>query len=218
MYGREMKVCTKCKLEKLFSAFCKSSKVKDGLSSQCKDCDKQYRLKNRDRLQIYHKNYYQKHKEDRLSANKTKKAVESQKEYYQRNRDYILLRQKQYYQDNRDNILEKTRKYKQGNKEKYAEYNRTRRALIKGAKVGDIPSDVKFILFQQAYGLCSLCGDEVDWDDVHIDHILPIDRGGHHALYNLQITHGSCNDIKFNHFEFELLDKIQAQVLFPAFK
>jgi 5-methylcytosine-specific restriction endonuclease McrA len=33
-----MKICTKCKEEKMFTAFCKQSKSKDGYQPACKDC------------------------------------------------------------------------------------------------------------------------------------------------------------------------------------
>lgn len=41
--------------------------------------------------------------------------------------------------------------------------------------------------------LCGLCGGEVEPDDVHIDHIVPIARGGRDALENLQVAHSRCN-------------------------
>jgi 5-methylcytosine-specific restriction endonuclease McrA len=46
--------------------------------------------------------------------------------------------------------------------------------------------------------VCGLCGDDVDPDDVHIDHIMPWSRGGKHELSNLQVAHSTCNLRKGN--------------------
>lgn len=40
-----MKICTKCKKEKLFGEFFKDKNKKDGYRSQCKDCHKAYYLR-----------------------------------------------------------------------------------------------------------------------------------------------------------------------------
>jgi 5-methylcytosine-specific restriction endonuclease McrA len=40
---------------------------------------------------------------------------------------------------------------------------------------------------------CGLCGDPVELADVHIDHIIPVARGGDDWPGNLQVTHSACN-------------------------
>ncbi len=46
--------------------------------------------------------------------------------------------------------------------------------------------------------VCGICGGEVAPDDVHIDHIQPVSRGGSNDLDNLQVTHSVCNKRKGN--------------------
>lgn len=41
--------------------------------------------------------------------------------------------------------------------------------------------------------VCQLCGNEVEPEDVHIDHIFPRSLGGSDSLKNLQVTHSVCN-------------------------
>jgi 5-methylcytosine-specific restriction endonuclease McrA len=41
--------------------------------------------------------------------------------------------------------------------------------------------------------MCGLCGEPVERERVHIDHILPVVRGGTNALSNLQVSHDTCN-------------------------
>lgn len=46
---------------------------------------------------------------------------------------------------------------------------------------------------------CAKCGNEVGWDDYHLDHILSHNQGGKTELENSQIMHNSCNQSKSNH-------------------
>ncbi len=43
---------------------------------------------------------------------------------------------------------------------------------------------------------CAVCGKEVRWGDVSIDHILAHTRGGKTTLRNAQLTHKRCNSKK----------------------
>lgn len=45
---------------------------------------------------------------------------------------------------------------------------------------------------------CGLCGGDVEAGDVHMDHILPVTRGGKNRVTNLQVTHSRCNIRKGN--------------------
>lgn len=49
-------------------------------------------------------------------------------------------------------------------------------------------------------GICQLCNEyvylNIDYPDQQcatIDHIVPVSKGGTHALYNLQLAHWICN-------------------------
>ena len=58
------KICSKCKIEKTIDCFRKEKRVKSGLQAQCKMCEKEYRLKNREKQIKYMKEYYKKNKEE----------------------------------------------------------------------------------------------------------------------------------------------------------
>jgi len=59
---------------------------------------------------------------------------------------------------------------------------------------------VSLSLFEQIYkkcgGICKLCGKHKKREDVTIDHIKPISKGGTHNASNLQILCFRCNSIK----------------------
>jgi 5-methylcytosine-specific restriction endonuclease McrA len=42
-------------------------------------------------------------------------------------------------------------------------------------------------------GVCGICGEDIDPTDFHVDHILPLARGGPHVYSNVQIAHPECN-------------------------
>jgi len=57
-----VKICSKCLKNKDFYEFSASSKEKDGLQYQCKQCQKEYRQQNREKIneinRIYRKKKY----------------------------------------------------------------------------------------------------------------------------------------------------------------
>src|SRR5258706_8581723 len=57
-----MKTCSKCKEEKTLNCFFKGTS-KDGLHIWCKDCCKQYAIKNKEKYIQYRKEYFTKNQE-----------------------------------------------------------------------------------------------------------------------------------------------------------
>lgn len=59
----------------------------------------------------------------------------------------------------------------------------------------------------ETYKLCTKCG--VTDDNRHIDHFIPLSKGGLHALQNLVIACGPCSQKKYDkmpHIFFEQID------------
>lgn len=80
----ETKICSKCKESKTLCGFQKNKYSKDGHRSECSECSKKNnKLKSKDILNEYHKNYREK---NRTKLNK------NQRQYYLNNRDKELLR------------------------------------------------------------------------------------------------------------------------------
>lgn len=65
-----------------------------------------------------------------------------------------------------------------------------RRARIKGATIGPVRrSDI----IARDESTCYLCGKVIPDKDIHIDHIIPLARGGSHTVDNLAVTCSQCN-------------------------
>ena len=103
-----MKSCSKCKIEKEFSSFHKSSRNKIGYRSQCISCENEYKEANKDKRREYDKNrVYDK---------------ERNIQYYSLNKDNILLKRKEHYQNNKESKLDYQREYQKNNKDKRNSY------------------------------------------------------------------------------------------------
>jgi uncharacterized protein (TIGR02646 family) len=51
----------------------------------------------------------------------------------------------------------------------------------------------KLNLFKKYNGRCAYCGCEMDWDNFHIDHVIPKSKGGNGTYDNLVATCPTCN-------------------------
>lgn len=53
---------------------------------------------------------------------------------------------------------------------------------------------VRELLWNSYPHICGICGNQIDlFDEMHVDHIIPLSRGGKDILANLQLTHAKCN-------------------------
>jgi exonuclease VII large subunit len=110
-----MKVCSKCKQEKPFEEFSKKASSKDGYRSHCKDCCKQYREQNKERILEQRKQYREQNKE---------RILEQRKQHYEQNKERILERNKQYREQNKEHYREYFKQWREQNKERILEYRK----------------------------------------------------------------------------------------------
>ena len=103
-----MKSCSKCKIEKEFTSFHKSSRNKIGYRSQCISCEKEYKEVNNDKYKEYSKN--------RVYDPSIKK------EYYLLNKERIKDNYRKYYENNKESKLEYQKEYQKNNKDKRNSY------------------------------------------------------------------------------------------------
>ena len=68
--------------------------------------------------------------------------------------------------------------------------HRRYRARNRGAFVETVHP---LVVLERGDSACGICGEDVDLDDFHIDHIIPLARGGLHNYENTQPAHPRCN-------------------------
>lgn len=49
------------------------------------------------------------------------------------------------------------------------------------------------IVWQRDGGICHICGTAADPADWHLEHIVPLARGGEHSYRNVAVSHPDCN-------------------------
>lgn len=182
------KICSRCKQEKQLSEYSSDKRLKDGKKSYCIDCNKlrlkEWRSKNKEHVKAYTKN----------NSNKIK-------EYYLANKEKIDSYRQKYFKDNAIEIKKKKAQYYYNNYEKLYSIRRTehrkilsrnvcnkRRSKINCSAISKF--EIKKII--DSYKNCYWCNCELN-GKYHIDHYIPLSKGGEHSIENIVISCPKCN-------------------------
>jgi len=149
---------------------------------------KQYYQDNKEHLAEYKKQYYKANKE----ANKEQRS-EYAKRWYKVNKE----QRKQYNEVNKEQRKERAKQYYRTPVGKAASkagrQNRRARKLNNGGK--HIAKDI-LALFELQSGVCPYCKIRLHKsgnNKYHVDHILPLSKGGSNDISNLQLLCPKCN-------------------------
>ncbi len=179
---------------------------------QHSDYYKEYHQSHKDQFKGYRQTYRQSHKEQRSACGK---------EYYQSHKEQVLERHKEYYQSHKEQILERTGAYQrtsqvrsrryshvyyQRHKDQCANYtlmycrthpewvranNYRRRALKRNNGGSHTVQDIRKQYANQK-GKCYYCKKKVG-TAYHVDHVIPLSRGGSNGPENLVVACPTCN-------------------------
>ena len=112
-------------------------------------------------------------------------------ESYYRNRDSALEYKRRHYEENREAERARTKAYIAANPDIARSNNHARRARLLDAEGKYSAADVSTKLAEQG-GKCFWC--EVDLDGVyHVDHIVPVSKGGSNWPSNICCSCPPCN-------------------------
>lgn len=164
------KPCSRCKQDKSFDSFGSCVGRKHGLASYCRQC-----IADR-----YHEN-----KPEPKPRRVYVRDIAKQREAEKRSRERIPIETKRRY----------LKEWKQKNPERYRlmhlKGENTRRAKKNAVFVEPIDH---MAVYQRDGGKCGICSGTVDLhENWHVDHVVPIARGGIHAYSNVQLAHALCN-------------------------
>ena len=177
----EAKTCTQCHELKTLDFFAKQKGGKFGYKAACKKCAlnywRSYREANREAIRESHRKY------NRANAEQSKLWIKAWKE---ENKQKVNEYAKNYREANRETIRKKDRKYGKENREQKRNRDHLRRARLAGAGYFLVTKkDIARIMRQE----CLYCGGQAE----HIDHVVPVARGGGHRIGNLAPACSSCN-------------------------
>ncbi len=206
----EVSPCMKCAT---------SARDKRGTCINCRrEYQRKYRLENRDKVQALAKKlrprYIEKIKADnaKYRAKNAEKIKAYQLAYCETHREEARVRAMNYLNANREAINakaraeydpatsweklnpEKAKAYRKAYvatvRHKRAAYEQNRRA--KKAAGGDLPVDIVPKLLELQKGKCACCAKPLK-GLYHLDHIMPISRGGENTERNVQLLLPQCN-------------------------
>lgn len=178
------KLCSKCKTDLPITEFYADTRARDGLQSQCRTCGHKsgagWRIRNKDRINEkgmeWRKNNPEKVRESR-------KKCEASPEYKLKRAAYTAAnsnRRRDWYQN-----------YAKENPEKIRARRSARRAREKAAS-GRITADEIRSLLKKQRGKCTVCLVKLG-ENYHLDHVMPLARGGDNTVENAQLLCPTCN-------------------------
>ncbi len=216
------KTCTTCGQEKPATAeyFTRYKASKDGFRSQCKVCkklaDDAYREANREKERQRGRKYYDANREKVRARNNNwnkehrQRMTEYQREWRAENEEEVKEKARIYRQLKHDRYAELTREWREANRERYnawqrkhraanrqksrfmgTYYQRRRKARKQAAEGTHTPEEIQQ-QYQRQKGCCYYCGEKVG-NNYHVDHIVPLSRGGSNDISNLVIACPTCN-------------------------
>ena len=194
-----MRVCKSCHVDKSFDFYSIKKKKSGAVTYQtsCKACraeaQRSARMSNRDAIRAADR----KRREKRTAEQKARQAAYLA-EWRKNNPEKIALYRpkktirsysKQYYEKHKDKIKQKTRAYKKNNLDKCREWrhNREKKMLREILSTGIIDK-----LYKLQKGKCTCCGIKLG-DKYHLDHIIPVSKGGTNTDDNVQLLKDTCN-------------------------
>ena len=200
---------------------------KGGLFDNPKEYKHRWYFKNKEKLKPIYKKYYQEHKKEKNIYTRKylrehpEKKIEYYKRYKQKNYEKEILRGRKYRLENYNKELRRSRLYyqkhkkeclkskfewKNKNKNKVNLYTKRRRHQLKAN------SKLTLQLIQQIYEdnikrfgtlTCYLCLQPIPFGKDHLEHRVPVSKGGTNNYENLAIACQKCNCSKHTKTESE---------------
>lgn len=168
---------------------------------QVRTYHREYRRRNKDRINAQLRERYTSDPNLRKSLKNAQAkylATEKGQTTRQLSKEAFLAKNPDYHKDyaktNSEEAVKRSRQWREQHPEEFRELMRIaaqrRRAIVNAAFVEDVHS---LVVLERDDGCCGICGGDVDPTDFHVDHIIPLSKGGEHSYANVQAAHPSCN-------------------------
>ena len=202
----DTKKCPQCGEVKSLNDFYVNNSRKDGHTAYCKLCiainSHDYYLRNKDKC---------KERIDRWVSENREYVRERGKKYRKDKPDIEFNKQKRYRERHKEQLYLKGKKYREEHKDYFYNKHRERQSLKNGVSDGTVTLEAEQTLFELQDGKCAYCGCDLNINGKHLDHILPLSRGGQHSVSNVHWVCPKCNLSKGNKTEEEWFDIMEKQ-------
>lgn len=199
-----LKTCNRCGREQPLSAFHKNKKNSDGHVAFCKSCKRiesaayhaQHANEIQERVRAWRSENPDRCKENaaRWVESNLEKSRAIKAAWREKNRSLENARSAERRKSDPSARRAASLKYYKANRERYRAYVRNRRAAMRRVDGSHTQDDV-LRLYSYQRGRCAHCGTKLG-DDYHVDHVVPISRGGSNSPGNLQLLCPTCNKSK----------------------
>ena len=209
LFEQGFKICSACNRVLPLDAFGKHKCGAYGLSSECRECKntrdhqyyqnnkkdcllrfKKYVENNRDKVRQYKHNYYVKHQEE---------VYEYNQKYRQEHHDEMSNYCHAYYLAHIDEISAKCKEWARTESGKLSRRaaNQKRKARMK--KIEGAHSKEELLLALEFFDYKCAYSGEVLEEEYHIDHIVPVSKGGTNHIWNIVPANSGPNLSKRDH-------------------
>lgn len=179
-------VCKACRKKATAANRAKAAAYRAANKDRRLEYDRAYRAANRERLNERDCAYQQEYRE-RFRAYVTDRAAK----YRAANKYRTTVYNRMWYLANKEYDAERKRKYYAANPDRAKARARRRRARKADAVGSHTAADIR-AQYKRQKGKCYYCGVKVG-DKYHVDHIVPLSRGGSDSPENLVVACPFCN-------------------------
>jgi 5-methylcytosine-specific restriction endonuclease McrA len=172
-----------------------------GLRAMCKPCHRKHNLEwrnaNIERARANNREY-ERNNRDKVNAKRRR--------LYARDPKAGVAKTMRWARNNPEKRLATFRQFHKNNPDKNREYHHRRRALILASAENHSAADIQR-QYEGQRGRCWWCGNPVG-STYHVDHIIPLSRGGDNSARNICIACPSCNLSKQDRLPSEWGDRL----------
>jgi 5-methylcytosine-specific restriction endonuclease McrA len=206
------KHCPACKGVLPVAEFSRESKRKDGLSVYCKACNKQRFEVNKERIQEQRRRFREANRDalreqyKKFRAGHQERKNEQNKRSYASHKDRAIKYMEQYRKNNRETLNENKRQYYKTEQGKMvARAAHSKRKSLKINAIGTHTAQDIAVQFEKQHGQCHWCKKKFisGKNAYHVDHVIPLSRGGSNDPSNLVLACPTCNLSKNNRLPHE---------------
>lgn len=171
------KYCGSCKSDLDLAAFAKNRSRYDGLQNYCRACSNAATMRS-------------------ISKDRTK-SRERALRYKATHKEEVKAREYAWYWNNRETEIARRLQHLKDNPELHSNNSQKRRARLANNGVFYVSKKELVNLYSRP---CFYCGAK---QNITLDHVVPIARGGRHSIGNLVAACKSCNSSKHKKFIME---------------
>lgn len=198
---KEIKTCSRCKINKSFNAFGKDSRSLSGLQSACLECCAQSNQIRREadpeKARSYVRAWTKANPEKKKASDRAWAEANPEKarlrfeSWREANLEQFKATARLWREANSIKVAATVAAYRKANPDRIRAYQIKRRATKKSV-LNTLTYSEWIDILASFQGLCFWCGSP--WE--HRDHIVPLSKGGPHTKGNVVPACASCNQRK----------------------